>query len=93
MAETTDRPLVVDVFAAAGLAARDAGLLPDALRELAVRLEIVGAGDLVAELSDTCWVAHDGQCPRCGHEMRPNPQPHPKPAPPPKPPAPPKPGR
>ena len=81
----TDHPLVVDLFAAAGLVAHESGLLPDALAELAVRLDIKGAGPLLTLITETCWTAHEDVCPTCGGKR--DPQPHPKP---PKPPEPPK---
>lgn len=89
---TTTRPLAVDLFAQAGIAAHDQGVLPDALLELSIRLEIAGAGDLLTFITNhTCWTPHDDEpCPSCGHMSdKRDPQPHPKPPPPP----PPKPGK
>jgi hypothetical protein len=82
---------VTDVFVAAGELAHEARELPDALLELAVRLDIKGAGDLLTLITEgTCWAAHrdsDGVCQRCGHKRPPDP--HPKPPQPPRPPRPP----
>jgi hypothetical protein len=79
----------VDLFVAAGLIARDADVLPDALAELAVRLDLAGAGPLLDELTRSCFgqVDDSGQCPLCGHKKPPG-DPHPKPPPPPPPPPP-----
>jgi hypothetical protein len=79
---------VTDVFVAAGELAHEAGELPDAFLELAVRLDLKGAGDLLALITEgTCWAVHrdDGVCPTCGHKRPPDPHPKPKPPPPPPP--------
>jgi hypothetical protein len=76
---------VVDVFAETGMLAYRDGVLPDALAELAVRLDLAGAGPLLDQLTATCFAAHvHGVCPVCGHKQDPG-KPHPKPKPPPKP--------
>lgn len=75
---------VTDLFVEAGRLAHEAGELPDALAELAIRLDLAGAGDLLDRLTRTCWEAHDDVCPRCGHAKR-DPQPHAPPPPPPPP--------
>lgn len=80
---------ITDLFVEAGELAHDTGELPAALEELAVRLDIKGAGDLLALITDrTCWAPHDDVCPRCGYDAKRDPQPHPKPPPPPPPPKP-----
>jgi len=89
----------VDVFADVGVMAAEDGVLPDALAELAVRLDLAGAGDLLTEMtSRTCWqVSHGDQVPGCRCKGTPNPKPTPpppskpaapKPPPPPPPPPP-----
>ena len=75
----TDRPLVVDLFAAAGMVAHESGLLPDALAELAVRLDIKGAGPLLDQIMHLEWTEPTGTDKR-----------DPKPVPTPKPPQPPR---
>jgi len=75
---TTER-LILD-FADTGIAAHEAGVLPDALSELAIRLELAGAGGLLAVLINTDW-----------SPLKRDPNPTPKPPPPP-PPSTPKPG-
>lgn len=83
---------VTDVFVDAGMLAHDTGQLPAALEELAIRLDLAGAGELLTAITDrTCWGVGD-QCPHCGTDMKAPPNPHPKP-PDPKPPADPKPGQ
>ena len=79
----------VDVFADAGLMAFQEGVLPDAIAELAIRLDLAGAGPLLDELMALCFARYDdrGVCPVCGGKQPPG-KPHPKP---PKPPPPPKP--
>jgi len=79
MSVTTER-LILD-FADTGIAAHEAGVLPDALSELAIRLELAGAGGLLAELCRLDWT--DGPAKR-----DPKPVPTPKPPPPPPPPNP-----
>lgn len=82
---------VIDVFVDAGLLAHDTGQLPEALELLAIRLDLAGHGDLLGQLTRTCFTAHvdDGICPACGHELKAPPgDPHPKPPPPPPPPPP-----
>jgi len=78
------------LFVAAGLVAYDADVLPDALAELAVRLEIQGAGDLLALIVASCFGRHDnGICGACGSAIKQDPgNPHPRPKPPPPPPPP-----
>ena len=72
------RAAATEAFIEAGEIAHEAGVLPDALLELAVRLDLKGAGDLLALITDgTCWAPRDEVCPRCG-QRRP-PDPHPKP--------------
>ncbi len=86
---TTTR--TVEAFVAAGQLAHDQGVLDRALAELAVRLDLAGAGDLLTEITnETCWHATDQheQCPTCGTVLKGNPNPHPKPPPPPPPPRP-----
>ena len=80
---------VVDVFADVGVMAAEDGVLPDALAELAVRLDLAGGGDLLTEITDrTCWaVYHGADKPGCRCEKG---TPNPRPVPPPKPPLPPK---
>ncbi len=50
---------IVDVFVAAGLLAHDTGQLPAALEELAIRLDLAGAGDLLTAITDQCQCAAD----------------------------------
>lgn len=71
-----------DVFIAAGLVAYDAGVLPAALAELAVRLEVKGAGELLDQLCRLDWTE-----PRDA-KTDPKPVPTPKQPPPPPPPPP-----
>jgi hypothetical protein len=71
----------VDVFADVGMTAFEERVLPDALRELDVRLQIVGAGGLVAQLMQLEFTE-----PRAGDKRDPKPVPTPKPPPRPKPP-------
>lgn len=82
---------VVDVFADMGVMAAEDGVLPDALAELAVRLDIAGAGDLLTQVTSlTCWAVYHGagkpgcRCPEAKGtpNPRPTPPPPPKPAPP-----------
>lgn len=83
---------VTDVFVDAGLLAHDTGQLPEALELLAVRLDMAGAGELLAQLTRSCFDRHgdDGICPACGHDLKAPPgDPHPRPTPPPTPPPPP----
>ena len=83
---------VTDLFVDAGMLAHDTGQLPAALEELAIRLDLAGAGDLLSLITDrTCWAPHADVCPRCGHDLKRDPQPHPRPPKPP-PPPPPQPG-
>lgn len=75
----------VTAFADLGVMAYEDGVLPDALHELALRLDLSGAGELLTLITDqTCW-GHIGElpCPRCG--LKRDPTPHPKPPPDPKP--------
>lgn len=76
----TDQDNARDVFIAAGLVAHDAGVLPDALAELAVRLDIKGAGDLLDQLCRLEWTE-----PTAKNDPKPVPTPKPPPPPPPKP--------
>ena len=82
----------VDVFADAGIVAWQDGVLPDALAELSVRLDLAGAGDLLDTLIRTCWGPDRRDCPHCAIDIRyatkGTPDPHPKPQPPPPPPPP-----
>jgi hypothetical protein len=50
-----------DVFVEAGELAHETGELPDALLELAVRLDLKGAGDLLAVLTGTCFAPHTAE--------------------------------
>jgi hypothetical protein len=52
-------------FVELGLMAHQDGILPDALAELAVRLDIAGAGDLLTTLTNTCWGPDRHNCPHC----------------------------
>jgi hypothetical protein len=70
--------LVIDGFAALGVMAYEDGLLPDALAELSVRLELAGAGPLLDQITALEWT------PR-GSKADPHPTPRPKPPPPTKP--------
>jgi len=80
----------VDVFADLGVEAWREGTLPDALLELSVRLDLAGAGPLLAQLTATCWGTDRGDCPHCRITAgKGTPDPHPKPKPPPPPPPPP----
>jgi hypothetical protein len=86
---TTTR--TIEAFAEAGILAAHQGVLDRALVELALRLDLAGAGDLLTEITnETCWDATDqhDQCPRCGTVLKGTPNPHPKPPPPPPPPKP-----
>lgn len=81
---------IVQMFADAGLIAAQERRLPDALAELAIRLDLAGAEELVTQLTNlTCWaVTHGAGEPgcRCAVKGTPNPQPiKPPPPPPPKP--------
>ncbi len=77
-----------DVFVAAGLVAHDAGALPGALAELAIRLDLAGAGDLVQSLCEVSFAPDcDDTCRYCGAELK-HPPGDPKPPPPPPPPPP-----
>lgn len=77
---------IVDVFADAGQLAAADGVLPDALAELAVRLDLAGAGALLTEITDrTCWAATHGAVAGCRCQKG-NPDPRPIPPPPPPPP-------
>ena len=77
----------IDVFVDVALVAYADGVLPDALAELAVRLDLAGAGELLDQLMFTCWAPTHGLdavgC-RC-HKKPPDPRPLPKPPPPPPP--------
>jgi len=68
----------IEVFVAAGVLAHDTGLLPDALAELAIRLDLLGAGDLLDQMMRLDWT--DGPA-----KQDPKPVPTPKPPPPPPP--------
>ena len=83
---------VVDVFADVGVMAAEDGVLPDALAELAIRLDLAGAGDLLTLMVDrTCWqVSHGDLVPGCRCKGTPNPRPTPPPPPKPAPPRDPK---
>jgi hypothetical protein len=60
----------VDVFVDAGIEAHDRGVLPDALAELSIRLDLVGAGDLLDVLMATCWGPDRDDCPHCAIPVR-----------------------
>jgi len=80
---------VVEIFADTGVIAAEDGLLPEALAELAVRLDLAGAGDLLTLMVDrTCWqVSHGDLVPGCRcAKGTPNPKPTPPPPPRPQPP-------
>lgn len=82
---------VIDLFVEAGQLAHDTGVLPEAIELLGVRLDMAGAGDLLATLTRACWHATDQHehCPTCGADLKGTPNPHqPKPPPPPPPPPP-----
>lgn len=78
---------VTDVFVDAGMLAHETGQLPEALELLAVRLDMAGAGEMLAQITSSCFDRHgdDGVCPTCGHKTPPG-DPHPRPTPPPTPP-------
>jgi len=73
----TQERLILD-GADAAMACHEAGVLPDMLGELAVRLELAGAGGLLAVLVNTDWSPVDSD--------KRDPDPKPKPPPPPPPP-------
>lgn len=79
---------VVEVFADTGVIAAEDGVLPAALAELAVRLDLAGCGDLLtAMVNRTCWqVSHGDLVPGCRCKGTPNPKPTPPPPPKPQPP-------
>lgn len=79
---------VADLFVEAGVLAHETGDLPDALELLAIRLDLAGAGELLATLTRTCWQPeHElDTCPSCGAELKGTPNPHRPPPPPPPPP-------
>lgn len=83
---------VVEIFADAGVVAAQEGVLSDALAELAVRLDLAGAGDLLTQMVNrTCWqVSHGDLVPGCRCKGTPNPKPTPPPPPKPAPPRDPK---
>jgi hypothetical protein len=72
---------VVDVFADTGMLAYRDGVLPDALRELSVRLDLAGAGPLLDQIMQLDWT----DPPAAGDKRDPKPKPTPKPPPKPKP--------
>jgi hypothetical protein len=74
---------IIDLFADTGVIAAEEGVLPDALAELSVRLDLAGAGELLTEMTDrTCWqVSHGDQVPGCRCKGTPNPRPTPPPPP------------
>jgi hypothetical protein len=78
----------VDVFVDVALVAYGDGILSDALAELAVRLDLAGAGEVLDQLMFTCWANEHGVdrpgC-RCFQKKDPNPRPLPRPQPPPPP--------
>lgn len=72
----TQERLILDGIDAA-MACHQAGVLPDMLSELAIRLELVGAGGLLSVLINTDWAPLDSD------KREPNPTPKPTPPPPP----------
>jgi hypothetical protein len=61
---------VVNGFAELGVMAYEDGILPDALAELSIRLDLAGAGPLLDQLIATCWGPNRDDCPHCAIDIR-----------------------